>query len=127
MMDPVIHFEFPAEDMARAKTFYEKVFGWEIADSWPTYYFASTASKTNARHFSDEPGVINGALQQRTKAICMPRVIVRVENIDETIKKALEAGAEIFIPKTKLPNSFYCVLHDTEGNEVNILEMMPDA
>ncbi len=29
-MDKVVHFEIPAEDMARAKKFYLSVFNWEM-------------------------------------------------------------------------------------------------
>jgi predicted enzyme related to lactoylglutathione lyase len=31
-MDRVVHFEIPAEDVARAKGFYGSVFGWEMQD-----------------------------------------------------------------------------------------------
>ena len=30
MPNPVVHFEIPADDVARAKAFYAKTFGWTI-------------------------------------------------------------------------------------------------
>ena len=30
MPNPIVHFEIPADDVARAKAFYEKVFGWKV-------------------------------------------------------------------------------------------------
>ena len=30
MKNSVVHFEIPAEDVQRAKKFYEKTFGWKI-------------------------------------------------------------------------------------------------
>jgi predicted enzyme related to lactoylglutathione lyase len=30
MDNPVVHFEIQADDIARAKTFYEQTFGWKI-------------------------------------------------------------------------------------------------
>ena len=30
MANPIMHFEIPADDIARAKAFYEKTFGWKI-------------------------------------------------------------------------------------------------
>ena len=30
MPNAVVHFEIPADDVARAKAFYENVFGWKI-------------------------------------------------------------------------------------------------
>ena len=38
-MDKVVHFEIPAEDMARAQKFYHGVFGWKI-DSVPGIQYA---------------------------------------------------------------------------------------
>ena len=30
MPNPIVHFEIPADDVARAQTFYQNVFGWKI-------------------------------------------------------------------------------------------------
>jgi uncharacterized protein len=34
-MEPVIHFELPAEDSQRASTFYENAFGWQTTPLRP--------------------------------------------------------------------------------------------
>lgn len=31
-MDKIVHFEIPADDIARAKEFYGSTFGWELED-----------------------------------------------------------------------------------------------
>ena len=36
---PVVFFEMPANDMNRAKEFYEKVLGWHISPDYENYYF----------------------------------------------------------------------------------------
>jgi predicted enzyme related to lactoylglutathione lyase len=39
MPNSIVHFEIPADDVQRAKTFYEKVLGWKISDPWNMNYF----------------------------------------------------------------------------------------
>ena len=61
MPNSVMHFEIPADDVARAKAFYEKTFGWTIK-LFPMpagdEYFGITTKKKG------EPG-INGGLMKR--------------------------------------------------------------
>jgi membrane protein DedA with SNARE-associated domain len=30
----IVHFEIPADDVARAQKFYKQAFGWKISDPW---------------------------------------------------------------------------------------------
>jgi predicted enzyme related to lactoylglutathione lyase len=58
MANAIVHFEIPADDVQRAKRFYQKAFGWKISDPWKMgYYFVETKKK-------GEEG-INGGLMQR--------------------------------------------------------------
>ena len=36
-MNPVVHFEMPAEDRNRMKEFYAKAFGWQMQHSGPIW------------------------------------------------------------------------------------------
>ncbi len=123
-MNPVFHFELPAKDMARAKAFYEKVFGWNITASYETYYLAATTAQTDSAGMSHAPGIINGALQQKDETITSLRLVVEVDNLEEAVEKALNEGATMFIPPKQLPHMKYCVIIDTEGNEVNLVEKL---
>lgn len=120
-MDPVVYFEIPAVDMERAKAFYEEVFGWKIDRTYEPYYQFKTAESKDTGALSDIPGVIDGAIQIKNEAIESVRVVIKVEDIDKTLEKALSKGATILIPKRKLPSMYYSVIYDTEGNEVNII------
>jgi uncharacterized protein len=120
-MEPVVYFELPAKDMERAKAFYEEVFGWKIDRTYEPYYQLKTAESTEGGALSDIPGVINGAIQKKTEAIGSLRIVIKVEDIDKTLEKAISKGAKIFIPKKKLPSMYYSVIYDTEGNEINII------
>lgn len=124
-MNPVIHFEIPAENMKRAEGFYSKVFGWKIETSFDSYFIVHT-SEANEKHLSTKPGEINGAIQNKNTAISSTRIGINVENIDEICKKVENEGGKIIIPKTKLPNSYYSVISDTEGNESLLIEWIKD-
>jgi predicted enzyme related to lactoylglutathione lyase len=46
MANAIVHFEIPADDVQRAKRFYQKAFGWKISDPWKMdYYFVETKKK----------------------------------------------------------------------------------
>ena len=62
MPNPIVHFEIPADDVARAKAFYENVFGWKIQQfpmpaGGPEYWGVTTRNE-------GAPG-INGCLMKR--------------------------------------------------------------
>ena len=63
MPNPIVHFEIPADDVARAQTFYQNVFGWKIKQmpipaGGPEYYGVTTRKEGEAG--------INGGLMKRT-------------------------------------------------------------
>ncbi len=120
-MDPVFRFELPANDMKRAKSFYEKVFGWVIDSGYDRYYWAQTTTSDDKRK-SQNLGEINGAIQFKDETITSIRIAINVSNLDETLKKILAEGGRIFIPKKKIPGSYYSVIYDTEGNEILLVE-----
>ena len=39
MPNSIVNFEIPADDVKRAKKFYEKALGWKITDPWKMDYF----------------------------------------------------------------------------------------
>jgi uncharacterized protein len=121
-MDPVILFELPANDMTRAKDFYEKVFGWEVNSSYGRYYYAHTV-ETADKIYSQSQGIINGAIQKKDEIISATRIVIKVSNLDNALEKVLAEGGKIFIPKTKVPGGYYAVIYDTEGNEISLHEM----
>lgn len=120
-MDPVVNFELPADDLKRAQVFYENVFGWKVIPAYDTYFFAHTTT-TDDKHRSQKPGEINGAIQKKDETINSVRIVINVSNLDDALKKVLEEGGKILIPKKKIPGMVYSIISDTEGNEVNLIE-----
>ncbi|QTD42941.1 VOC family protein [Sporosarcina sp. Te-1] len=119
-MGRLIHFEIHVEDMERAKTFYEKVFGWSFED-WSDYagmpYFGVITGNDN------EPG-INGALMQRkgpaptaNQALNGFACTMGVEDYDTTEANILQHGGTVAMPKYALPQMAWQGYYmDTEGN-----------
>ena len=61
-MDPVVHFEMPADDRKRMANFYSKVFGWKTEVLGPEMgdYVLATTTATGADGRPTTPGAING-------------------------------------------------------------------
>ena len=120
--NPVFYFELPANDMGRAKSFYENVFGWNVQCSYENYYKADTAGIIDGGGLSQISGTINGGIQKKDETIGCVRIVINVQNLDEALQKAIAEGGKIFIPKKKIPGMLYSVILDTEGNEINLVE-----
>ena len=74
MPNPIVHFEIPAEDVQRAKKFYETAFGWKISDPWNMdYFFVETKEGGDG---------INGGLMKRSMEGQPFMNYIAVESID---------------------------------------------
>jgi len=116
-MPKINHFEINADDILRAKDFYENVFKWNI-EKWegPLEYWMITAGE------EDEEG-INGGLQNRENKDDHIFNYIGVESVDKTLKKVKENGGVILKPKNPIPGvGYYAILKDTEGNRLGIME-----
>jgi predicted enzyme related to lactoylglutathione lyase len=62
-MDKVQHFEIPADDIARARKFYESTFDWKTTE-WPMpgggVYIGLHTGPTDEKYMAKESGFING-------------------------------------------------------------------
>jgi predicted enzyme related to lactoylglutathione lyase len=95
-MGRIVHFEFASPEPARETEFFAKVFDWKIAQWAENDYWLATTG-------TDEPG-IDGAIMPLAMPD-QPRVVdtIGVESIDETIAKAIEAGATLAVEKQEIP------------------------
>ena len=115
-MPRVIHFEIPVDDADRAKSFYERAFGWRINRyGGPVDYWLIESGDGN------EPG-IDGALTLRSSAEHTVNTI-SVPSFEEYLAKIEVAGGKAVSPKMTIPGvgyMAYCL--DTEGNVFGIME-----
>lgn len=104
----VTWFQLPADEVDRAWAFYNKVFGW-----------SQEAGYENVTQF----GAINGEIAPRSEELQHPRIVIRVDNINQMIEKIKDAGGKIIVERTEIPDigMVYASFTDTEGNVVNIV------
>ncbi len=126
-MNPVVHFEMPAEDRKRMAGFYKKAFGWktqQLGEDMGNYVLATT-TETDENGFPTEPGRINGGFFQKTdeKPAQVPSVVIAVDDIKEHMKIVEDAGGEVLGEPMEIPGiGFYVSFLDTEGNRVSMLQ-----
>jgi len=119
----VVHFEIQADNISRAKTFYEKALGWKIQqmmkkeDGGMDYWGVMTGEGT--------PG-INGGLYQRPKGddkAYLYDCTIAVDDIDKAMKAIKAAGGEITKEKSEIPHvGWFALAKDTEGNKFGLMQ-----
>jgi predicted enzyme related to lactoylglutathione lyase len=132
-MDPVVHFELPADDRERMAAFYAAAFGWEAQMLGPemgSYTVVTTAPTANGR--PTEPGTINGGIYLRTEApeSKAPSVVIAVADVKESARAVEAAGGRLLGPPQPIPGvGLYAPFIDTEGNRMSMLQTsgVPDA
>ena len=124
-MDKVVHFEIPADDLSRAKKFYQDTFGWRMQDMPEMNYILATTVETGENHTPKEPGTINGGMMQKNSMITGPTFSISVKDIDEAIEKVKRAGGLVVKEKVAVGTmGFVAYFKDTEGN---VLSMWQNA
>jgi predicted enzyme related to lactoylglutathione lyase len=126
-MNPVIHFEMPAEDRTRMAGFYATVFGWKtqmLGDEMGNYVVATTTD-SNEHGRPKNPGAINGGFFQKTddKPSQYPSVVIQVDDMKEHMTKVEKAGGKVLGEPWNIPGvGLYVSFLDTEGNRVSMLQ-----
>ncbi len=121
-MDKVMHFHIPVDDMARAKKFYEDIFGWEIKE-YETDFNLVTTTPTDKEGMPIEPGGINGGLYKRESPEQTQSVVINVPSIDDYLRKIEEAGGKVIEEKMAVEDfGFYAMISDTERNMIGLWE-----
>ena len=126
-MNPVVHFEMPADDRKRMADFYSGVFGWKmqmLGEEIGNYVIANTGENDeNGR--PKMPGTINGGFFPRKAdwPAQYPSVVIAVEDMQEAMSKVTKAGGEVLGEPMDIPGvGLYVSFFDTEGNRVTLLE-----
>ena len=127
-MDPVVHFELPAEDRDRMAAFYSAVFGWStemLGAEMGNYTVVTTTETVDGRPTT--PGAINGGFFLRTDdpGSQVPSVVIAVENLEASARAVVEAGGEVTEPHDIPGVGRYASFHDSEGNRMSMLQPNP--
>jgi predicted enzyme related to lactoylglutathione lyase len=117
-MGGVVHFEIPTEDRERANSFYSNAFGWNLSPmQGMDYTIALTTESDQQTGAPKEPGVINGALFQRSGNLKNPVITIDVDDIDAALAQVEQSGGSVVQGKDAVPGmGYYAYFKDTEGN-----------
>lgn len=117
-------FAINADDVPRARDFYQKVFGWKF-EPWgpPNFYLIDTGDPP--------PGGSGGLLQERRELVPGGRMIgfectIVVPDIDHTIRAIETSGGKMVTEKFLIPTvCTVAYFQDTEGNVAGISQLEP--
>lgn len=119
----VIHFEVQADDIERAKKFYEKVFDWKIEkakmeeDVGMDYWMVMTGP--------DKTPGINGGMYMRPKDNPLKTYdcTILVDDIDEAIDSIKKNGGKVLREKMEMKGvGWFARCTDTEGNIFGLMQ-----
>jgi len=126
-MNPVVHFEIPAEDKNRMADFYTKAFGWKTQMLGPDMneYVLVTTTEPGEDGRPKNPGAINGGFYKKSADMPAqyPSVVIAVDDIKAAMKKVTEAGGKVLGEAMEIPGyGLYVSFFDTEGNRVSMMQ-----
>lgn len=130
-MNPVVHFEMPADDLKRVARFYADVFGWnmnQLGAQMGNYLLAGT-TETDEKQMVKTPGTINGGFYPRQASAPGyggTHVVISVPDLTASIENVKNAGGKIVGDVMDIPGiGKYASFTDTEGNTVGMLQPLP--
>ena len=120
MSNNVSWFAINADDVPRARKFYQTVFGWSF-EPWgpPNFYLIETGK---------EPITMGGGLQERRELVAGQKMVgyectITVADIDGTIHAIEANGGRLAMPKAHIPTvGTLAYFFDTEGNVAGIMQ-----
>ncbi len=118
----VVHFEIPADNVERAKSFYKQAFGWDISQ-YPgmEYQMVSTTEVDQKTQQPTTPGAINGGMTKRNNEIKNTVITIDVPDIEATLKNVEKLGGKMVRKKEPVADmGFTAYFKDTEGNIVGL-------
>ena len=123
MADPVVHFEIPADDVERARTFYHKAFGWKVNAIPGMGYTIFHTTATDPNGMVQTPGNINGGMMARQDPIKSIVITVQVADMEKALKAVQAAGGKVVRGKEPVQGiGFAAYVKDPEGNTVGLIE-----
>lgn len=123
-MPHIAHYAINADDVERARRFYEHVFGWTLTAWGPPGFYQIE---------DGQDGGLRGALQQRRQLAQGERTVgfectLAVEDLDAVEAAVAEAGGEVAMARSVIVGvGTLMFFRDTEGNVFGAMQYETDA
>lgn len=118
MPNPIVHWEFMVEDVAKATAFYRRVFDWTFTPAGPEYTLIGTGAEPGGGLMARPPGAPMSALN----------TYFRVDDLDRTLRAAVEAGATVIVPRMEVPGvGWFAMFVDPERIPVGVMQLVARA
>jgi len=104
--NPFVHIELHTAEVAKARTFYDELFDWELQDV-PMGDFTYTTISVG------EGGVGGGMMQNPVPSAWLP--YVSVDDVEASTKKAVELGGRVVVPVTTMAPGTFSIIADPTG------------
>ena len=114
MGHPLCHFEFAVSDVEKSQHFYKSLFDWEFEHEPKLDY---TMIKTGS-----EPGGGMMKVAPEMPGPCLS-VYFLVDDIPAILKKVEEAGGNVLVPETPIPDvGAFAIIGDPDGLSFGIFK-----
>jgi uncharacterized protein len=107
----VCYLQIPARDLMESAAFYEKVFGWKIERSYPSF----EAPGLIGQWVTDRPPAREGGLL----------AWISVDRIDDVLDLVRAGGGEVLAPPTLDGPRWLATIRDPAGNALGIAQHGP--
>jgi predicted enzyme related to lactoylglutathione lyase len=122
-LDKIVHFEIPADNIARAKDFYSSSFGWQLDEMEGMDYTIVRTVDVDEQQMPKEPGAINGGMMKRSPDTPSPVITINVDSINDSLKKVEAGGGSVVQPRQEIPGmGAFAYFRDSEGNVMGLWE-----
>ena len=117
-MPTIVHFDISADDLKRAKKFYEDLFEWKITSlPGPVEYYLIETTDLNGNQS------IGGGMAKRANPEGKITQFIGVNSIDEYIVRVEKLGGKVIEHKWPVPGwGYLAVCLDTENNTFGLWE-----
>lgn len=118
-MPTIVHFEIPADEIDRARDFYQRLFGWKFEQYANSDYWSIATSGQNP---------IGGGMLKRRDPKHSVTHYIDVDSVDDYVKKVERLGGKLLWPKMAVPKmGYFAVCLDTEGNAFGLWQSDSNA
>ncbi|WP_276132780.1 VOC family protein [Polluticoccus soli] len=119
----VVHFEIQADDIERAKKFYENTFGWQVpqmmkeSEGGMMDYWGLVTGPDGT------PGINGGLYKRGSDKLYTYDCTIMVDDVDKAMEDVKKNGGKIRVEKAEIPGvGFFAGCEDTEGNRFGLMQ-----